>query len=79
MYIIGCYSIFIITGVVQVVTLIKCVEPFATGIKMKSTHQEANLAKSSDQQVVQTGDKHIRGAILSKPAFIRPFEIKRSR
>ena len=40
---------------------------------MKSTDQEANLAKSSDQQVVQTGDKHIRGAILSKPAFIRLF------
>ena len=48
---------------------------------MKSTDQEVNLAKSSDQQVVQTGDKHNRGAILSKPAFIRLFwyNIKQSR
>ena len=35
---------------------------------MKLIDQEVNLAKSSNQQVVQTGDKHIRGAILSKPA-----------
>ena len=41
---------------------------------MKSTDQEVNLTKSSDQRVVQTGDKHIRGAILSKPAFIRLFD-----
>ena len=41
---------------------------------MKSMDQEVNLAKSSDQWVVQTGDKHIRGAILSKPAFIRLFD-----
>ena len=26
---------------------------------MKSTDREVNLAKSSDQRVVQTGDKHI--------------------
>ena len=32
---------------------------------MKSTDQEVNLAKLSDQRVVQTGDKHISGAILS--------------
>ena len=32
---------------------------------MKSTDQEVNLAKSSDQLVLQTVDKHIRGAILS--------------
>ena len=41
---------------------------------MKSTDQEVNLAKSSDQWVVQTGNKHIRGAILSKPAFIRLYD-----
>ena len=32
---------------------------------MKSTYREVNLAKLSDQRVVQTVDKHIRGAILS--------------
>ena len=32
---------------------------------MKSTDQEVNLAKSSNQRIVQTGDKHIRGEILS--------------
>ena len=41
---------------------------------MKSTDQEVNLAKSSDQRMLQTGDKHIRRAILSKPAFIRLFD-----
>ena len=40
---------------------------------MKSTDQEVNLAKSSDQRMVQIGDKHIRRAILNKPAFIRLF------
>ena len=35
--------------------------------------QEVNLAKSSNQRMVQSGDKHIRGAILSKPTFIRLF------
>ena len=43
------------------------------GDQMKSTNQEVNLAKSSNQWVVQTSDKHIRGAILSKPALIRFF------
>ena len=40
---------------------------------MKSIDQEVNLAKSSDQRVVQTSDKHIKEAIVSKPAFIRLF------
>ena len=41
---------------------------------MKSTDQGVNLAKSSEQRLVQTGDKHIRGTVLSKPAFIRLFD-----
>ena len=40
-----------------VVILIRCIEPFATGIKTKSTDQEVILTKSSDQEVVKTGDQ----------------------
>ena len=36
--------------------------------------QEVHLAKSSIQRVAQTDDKHIRGAILNKPAFIKLFD-----
>ena len=43
---------------------------------MKSADQEVNLAKSSDQRVVQTGDKHIRGTILSNSAFYKTFLIE---
>ena len=32
-----------------VVTLIRCIEPFVTGIKMNSMDQEVILTKSSDQ------------------------------
>ena len=55
------YNIIIITRGSH---FIKCVEPFATRIKIKSIDQKVNLAKSSDQWVVQTGNKHISGFIL---------------
>ena len=41
---------------------------------MKSMDQEVNLAKLSDQRVVQTGNKHISGAILSKQGFLIEYQ-----
>ena len=33
----------------SIVTLLRCIEPFSTGIKIKSMDQEVILTKSSDQ------------------------------
>ena len=50
------------------VTLIKCIEPFATRIKLKSMDQEVILTKSSDQEVVKIGDQaHLEEKFLIKP------------
>ena len=49
---------------------------------MKSTDQEVNLAKSSDQRVVQTGDRHIERGLFDRISNNQgPFVgvIKRSR
>ena len=41
---------------------------------MKSTDRKVNLAKSSDQRMVQTGNKHISRSNSKQPAFIWLFD-----